>query len=73
MSDPGPANYDIEGSFSYANDFRGKGVIDKAKQFSFCTTQAKLAISPGPAKLHHSIDTLNKISPTSIGANRMRL
>ena len=52
---PGPTSYDIEGSFKKAHDFRGRNIFDKTKRVTFCTTQAKNSISPGPGKHTHSI------------------
>ena len=47
---PGPASYDIEGSFKKAYEFRGKQPIDKSKRIMFCSQVVKMNCSPGPAK-----------------------
>ena len=59
---PGPTSYDIEGAHHFANDHRGKDVFGKTKRVGFCERQAKLNISPGPAKHVHSIKVLDKLS-----------
>jgi len=70
---PGPSTYDAESSFNFANTFRGRNAFDKTKRVSFCETQAKLNISPGPAKHTHSIKMLDKLSLSPLASSRKRL
>lgn len=71
--DPGPTSYDIEGAHVYANEFRGREVFSKTKRVGFCEQQAKLSISPGPAKHVHSIKVLDKLSLSPVASSRRRL
>ncbi len=71
--DPGPTSYEAESSFKFANTFRGKQAFDRTKRVSFCETQAKLNISPGPAKHTTSIKMLDKLSQSPLCSSRKRL
>ena len=72
LDSPAPTTYDIEGSFSYANNFRGREPIGKSKRVSFCESAAKLNISPGPSKHVTSIRLLDKLSPSPQQRSRKR-
>ena len=70
---PSPSSYDIEGSFKFANEFRGRGVIDKTKRVSFCERAVKNSNSPGPSIHSFSIEKLDRISPSIHATSRKRL
>ena len=73
IASPGPTSYEIEKSHKYANEFRGREMFSKTKRVSFCEQQARLNISPGPAKHSHSIKLLDKLSPSPHRSSRNRI